>query len=93
MSKGTTWHPGTEVPPLHRKTWTDDDGIVHHMKVSDWMLVEDDTCDPEYTGPVIVARYEQESGGFSGWMTASGWCGNVRCWHTIPKKRRDTVHE
>lgn len=83
--KGMAWHPGTEVPPLHKKKWTDDDGIVHRMKVSDWMLVQDDTCDPEYTGPVVVARYEQESGAFSGWTTGNGRTGTVYRWHKIPK--------
>lgn len=78
------WHPGAEIPPLHRKKWTDDDGFVHHMKMSDWMLVQDDTCDPEYTGPVVVARYEQE-GTSGGWMTGNGRCGTVVRWHKMPK--------
>ena len=81
--RGTTWHPGTELPPLHKKVWQDDDGIVHKMRMSDWVLVQDDTCDPEYTGPVVVARYEQE-GDQGWWMTPSGRAGTVFRWHKIP---------
>ena len=89
--KGTIWHPGTEVPPLHKKVWTDDDGIVHRMKMSDWMLVQDDACDPEYTGPVVVARYVQD-GSFSGWTTGSGNCGAVICWRKAPMPPEDIYH-
>lgn len=86
MKKERGWHPGEEIPPLHKLKWTDDDGIVHNMRRSDWMLVEDDTCDPDYIGPVVVARYEKD-GNFSGWMTANGRCGVVVFrWHKIPKK-------
>lgn len=87
MSKGIGWHSGAELPPLHKKVWTDDDGIVHRTKMSDWMLVKNDSCDPEYTGPVVVARYEHEDGCFSGWMTASGKCDTVYRWHKIPADR------
>lgn len=85
MKRGTRWHPGEDIPPLRKWKWTDDDGIIHNSRRSDWMLVEDDTCDPEYTGTVVVARYEKDDN-FSGWVTANGSCEVVFRWHTIPKK-------
>jgi len=83
--RGTNWHPGTEIPPLHKWKWTDDDGIEHRSKKSDWMIVQDDLCDPEYTGPVVIARYEQESDIFYGWITTDGRRPTVLRWHRIPR--------